>query len=109
MEEVGGGCVGCVVCVVSVLLVVPLGDCEGDEGRVGVGDGGRVGGSVGSSSSIPVEKEKGYVTFGAEHVISKPHMHTASVCNFKPQMVLITILVRCCLATNFLNLNNMKY
>ena len=54
MEEVGGGWVGCDVCVVSVLLVVPVGDCEGDEGRVGVG----VGGSVGSSSSIPVEKER---------------------------------------------------
>ena len=60
MEEVGGGWVGCDVCVVSVLLVVPVGDCEGDEGRVGVGvgEGGRVGGSVGSSSSIPVEKER---------------------------------------------------
>ena len=103
MEEVGGGWVGCVVCVVSVLLVVRVGDCEGEKGGVGVGEGGRVGGSVGSSSSIPVEKEKGihYIT----EQISKPHMQPASVCNFKPQMVLITILVRCCLATKFSNLN----
>ena len=67
MEEVGGGWVSCVVCVVSVLLVVPVGDCEGDEGRVGVGDGGRVGGSVGSSSSIPAARGKGCITCGAEN------------------------------------------
>ena len=76
MEEVGGGWVGCVVCVISVLLVVPVGDCEGDEGRVGVGDGGRVGGSVGSSSSIPAEKGKGCITCGA-HVISKHRVFVA--------------------------------
>ena len=77
MEEVGGGWVGCDVCVVSVLLVVPVGDCEGDKEGEGVGEDGRVGGSVGSSSSIPVEKEKEYITLRSrKHHFQASHAHS---------------------------------
>ena len=61
-EEVGRGWEGCVlvVCGDSV-SVVPVEGCEGDVGMVGEGDGvgggGRVGGSVGVSSSTPSERE----------------------------------------------------
>ena len=78
-----------------------VGDCEGDEGRVGVGEGGRVGGSVGSSSSTPVEKEKKYVTC-TEQKTSFPNLTCTQLVFviFKPQMVLITILVRCTSLSN---------